>query len=95
MMEGVNTSETSVNFYETTRRNIPEGCHLHTRGRENLNVTTIVMFVRNCNTAPCVSIVVRSETLVLISVFQAVDNNSKACLNESRDSSMPVGEPHL
>jgi hypothetical protein len=22
-------SETSVNFYETTRRNIPEGCHLH------------------------------------------------------------------
>jgi hypothetical protein len=27
-MEAVNTSETSVNFYETTRRNIPEGYHL-------------------------------------------------------------------
>jgi hypothetical protein len=27
MMEAVRTSETSVNFYETTRRNIPEGCH--------------------------------------------------------------------
>jgi hypothetical protein len=30
MMEAVRPSETSVNFYETTRRNISEGCHLHT-----------------------------------------------------------------
>jgi hypothetical protein len=29
-------SETSVNFYEATRRNIPEDSHLHTRRRENL-----------------------------------------------------------
>jgi hypothetical protein len=29
MMEAVSTSETSVNFYETTQRNIPEGCHLY------------------------------------------------------------------
>jgi hypothetical protein len=36
MMEEVLTSETSVNFYETARRNIPEDCHLHTRRRENL-----------------------------------------------------------
>jgi hypothetical protein len=28
MMEAVRTSETSVYFYETTRRNIPEGCDL-------------------------------------------------------------------
>jgi hypothetical protein len=27
---------TSVNFYQTTRRNIPEGSYLHTRRRENL-----------------------------------------------------------
>jgi hypothetical protein len=27
----------SVCFYETTRRNIPDGCHLHTCRRENLN----------------------------------------------------------
>jgi hypothetical protein len=26
MMETVSTSETSVNFYESTRRSIPEGC---------------------------------------------------------------------
>jgi hypothetical protein len=30
MMEAVSTPETSVNFYETTRRNIPEDSHLHT-----------------------------------------------------------------
>jgi hypothetical protein len=29
MVETINTSETSVNFYETTRRNIPEDSHLH------------------------------------------------------------------
>jgi hypothetical protein len=36
MIEAANTSETSVNFYQTTRRNIPEDSHLHTRRRENL-----------------------------------------------------------
>jgi hypothetical protein len=29
MMEAVHISETLVNFYETTRRNIPKGCHHH------------------------------------------------------------------
>jgi hypothetical protein len=29
IMEAVSTSETSVNFYETTSCNIPEGCQLH------------------------------------------------------------------
>jgi hypothetical protein len=28
MMAAVSTSETSINFYETTRRNIPEDGHL-------------------------------------------------------------------
>jgi hypothetical protein len=36
MMEAVSTSETSVNLYQTTRCNIPEDSHLHTRRRENL-----------------------------------------------------------
>jgi hypothetical protein len=36
MMEVVSTSERSVNMYQTTRRNIPEGSHLHTRRRESL-----------------------------------------------------------
>jgi hypothetical protein len=36
MMEATSTSETSVNFYQTTRHNSPEDSHLHTRRRENL-----------------------------------------------------------
>jgi hypothetical protein len=36
MMEAANTSETLVNFYQTTRRNNPEDSHLHTRSHENL-----------------------------------------------------------
>jgi hypothetical protein len=36
MMEAAITSETSVNFYQTTRRNKPEDSHFHTRRRENM-----------------------------------------------------------
>jgi hypothetical protein len=36
VMEAASVSETSVNFYQTTRRNNPEDSHLHTRRRENL-----------------------------------------------------------
>jgi hypothetical protein len=36
LREAVKTSKTSVNFYQTTRRNIPEDSHLHTRRREKL-----------------------------------------------------------
>jgi hypothetical protein len=42
MMEAVRTSETSVNFYQSTRRNIPEEIHLHTRRRENLKSRKLV-----------------------------------------------------
>jgi predicted unusual protein kinase regulating ubiquinone biosynthesis (AarF/ABC1/UbiB family) len=34
--EAASVSETSVNFHQTTWRNIPEVSHLHTRRRENL-----------------------------------------------------------
>jgi hypothetical protein len=36
MMEAASTSETSVNFYQISRRSNPEHSHLHTRRRENL-----------------------------------------------------------
>jgi hypothetical protein len=36
MMEAASTSETSVNFYQTTGRYDPEDSYLHTRRRENL-----------------------------------------------------------
>jgi hypothetical protein len=35
-MEAASTSDTSVNFYKTERRNIPEDSNLHNRRRENL-----------------------------------------------------------
>jgi hypothetical protein len=35
-MEAENISETSINFYQTTRRNNPGNSHFHTRCRENL-----------------------------------------------------------
>jgi hypothetical protein len=31
LMKAVRTPETSVNFYDTTRRSIPEGCHLQNK----------------------------------------------------------------
>jgi hypothetical protein len=36
MMEAASISETSVNFYPTTRRNIPEDSHLYIFRRDNL-----------------------------------------------------------
>jgi hypothetical protein len=36
MMEAARTSETLVNFYQTTRRYNPEDSHLRTHSRENL-----------------------------------------------------------
>jgi hypothetical protein len=36
MMEAVSTSKTSVNFYESTWRNIPKDSYPHTRRRENM-----------------------------------------------------------
>jgi hypothetical protein len=37
MMEVAVTSETLVNFYQTTRRYNPEDSHLRTHRRDNLN----------------------------------------------------------
>jgi hypothetical protein len=35
-VEAASTSETSVNYYQPTRHNDPQGCYLHNRCRENL-----------------------------------------------------------
>jgi hypothetical protein len=47
--EEVLTSETFISFYQNTRGNIPEGCHLHTRRRENVKpyLTQITAFSTN------------------------------------------------
>jgi hypothetical protein len=41
----VRTSETSVYFNESTRRYIPEGCHLHNRRSENLKSHTFISYL--------------------------------------------------
>jgi hypothetical protein len=48
MMEVASTSETSVNFYQTTRRYNPEDSHLNTRRRENLKSHATGFFVLFC-----------------------------------------------
>jgi hypothetical protein len=42
MKQAANSSETSLNFYQTTRCNNPEKSHLHTRHRENLKSQLVV-----------------------------------------------------
>jgi hypothetical protein len=45
MMVAVITPETSINFYDTTWRNIPEGCHLYTRHRDNVNLNYYIVWL--------------------------------------------------
>jgi hypothetical protein len=45
MMEAARTSETLVNFYQTTRCYNPEDSSLHTHRRENLKSYSEVMLV--------------------------------------------------
>jgi hypothetical protein len=44
MMEAANTSETLVNFCDTTRRYNPEDRYLHTRLRDNLKFRKLYPF---------------------------------------------------
>jgi hypothetical protein len=44
MMESVSTSEISVSFSQSTRRNISENGHLHTRRHQNLRSHMYVSF---------------------------------------------------
>jgi hypothetical protein len=50
-MEAVHTSETSVYFNVTTRRNILEDSELHTRRRENLKSHTVIPLLTQHNKA--------------------------------------------
>jgi hypothetical protein len=50
-MEAISTSETSVNFYQTTRRNNPEDSHLHALRRKNLKSHEISKVDKSWQTA--------------------------------------------
>jgi hypothetical protein len=57
MMEAVSISETSVNFYENTRRNITEDSHLHTHRSKNLKFH---LFIKQCGLTECLDQVIRT-----------------------------------
>jgi hypothetical protein len=68
MMEAVSTSKTSVNFYDTTRRNIPEDSHLHICRRENLKShygNVIHNYFNRC--------VVITKVTMLFNVYSSLD----------------------
>jgi hypothetical protein len=46
MMEAARTSETLVNFYQTTRRYNPEDSHLRTHRRENLKSYLLIIWLK-------------------------------------------------
>jgi hypothetical protein len=48
ILEALCTSETSVNFNVTTRRNIPEHSKLHTRRSEDLTSHTSLLYSYSC-----------------------------------------------
>jgi hypothetical protein len=56
MMQAASTSETSVNFYRSTRSNNPEDSHLYIRHRENLKSQQIRDSVNGANIIVTVTI---------------------------------------
>jgi hypothetical protein len=66
MMEAASTSETSVNVYQTTRRNNPEGSH--TRRRENLKSNFHCRIRNNTTVDPVLSQMNPTYTLTLYMV---------------------------
>jgi hypothetical protein len=87
MMAAVRTSETSVCFFETTRYNILECCHLHTRRRENLKWHSCWFTWHNFWNHLLISIGVRSPT-------GAEDFSSSPCVQTgsgAHPASYPVG----
>jgi hypothetical protein len=84
MMETTSISETSVNFYQTTRRNNPEDSHLHSRRRENLKSHLQNSFAADAENVhhlledkqpPTRNFVTSRHIVVLFSTFLSVEND--------------------
>jgi hypothetical protein len=73
--EAASTSETSVNFYQTTRRNNPEDTHLHTLSRENLKSNLINLYGEATHRN-----IRRFEALIIALMMEAV-NTSETSVN--------------
>jgi hypothetical protein len=99
MMEAARTSETLINFYQTTRRYNPEDSHLRTHRRENLKSYCIrnahfdkITFITDAKYVPlqcCASYCSRSVTqpswflLDFQSNTSCIDRKQAPCANET------------
>jgi hypothetical protein len=86
MMEAARTSETLVNFYQTTRRYNPEDSNLHTHCRENLKSYirkarfdfTMPLFKRSKTASPQTAQFLRlAKSIILYRVFHLKHNPNK------------------
>jgi hypothetical protein len=71
MMEAAWTSETPINFYQTTLRYNPEHSHLRTHRRENLKTYLGVTFLALSSTQVCLILLRDVDTVMqVLPVFQ-------------------------
>jgi hypothetical protein len=72
MMEAARTSETLVNFYQTTRRYNPEDSHLRTHRHENLKSYEILAVYSENRTKPMNTLCVQNVKLMFKQVVYTV-----------------------
>jgi hypothetical protein len=83
MMEAVSTSETSVSFYLTTRRNIQEDNHLHTRHHENLQSHCSQINTKTIKEDPNFSFLLPQEQARLLTVG-STETREPTCPNTAQ-----------
>jgi hypothetical protein len=92
MMEAARTSETLVNFYQTTRRYNPEDSHLRTHRRENLRsylILTYFISVRDLfNDAVSISDYIASNDGIIINELEI--SWKKAIVTQFKAVSQPL-----
>jgi hypothetical protein len=66
MMEAARTSETLVNFYQTTRCYNPEDSHLRTQRRENLKSYCFFAYLRTLSSTALVRPIIERDGRMLV-----------------------------
>jgi hypothetical protein len=92
-MKAVRISETSVYCNETTRRHIPEGCHLYTYRRETLNFVRKQPLYLSRNSSQCACLQFHRLVLtvtVVVSLFQSQTSSLTAGLSFLRAFQQPI-----
>jgi hypothetical protein len=77
MMEAARTSETLVNFYQTTLCYNPEDSNLHTHGRENLKSYLICLDVHLLQTNLATDVSLHRVRNIILFAFLRAENYFK------------------